>query len=99
MDPTFVTCDLCDGVETPADMTPDWNGETGCHRSCEAAIDASEAPILMDFDLDWSRFTIGDVEVIEYAMRTLLTELGPEPAVIATLAKVEKVARAKPVTA
>ena len=35
-DPDRLTCDVCGGVETAADLTPDWNGETGAHRSCEA---------------------------------------------------------------
>lgn len=34
-DPHHVFCDICDGVEHPAALTSDWNGETGCHRSCE----------------------------------------------------------------
>lgn len=32
-----VTCDVCDKVEYPDNLTTDWNGETGCHLSCEAA--------------------------------------------------------------
>ena len=28
-------CDLCPKVETAADLTPDWNPETGNHLSCE----------------------------------------------------------------
>ena len=28
-------CDYCDVIENAADLTPDWNGETGCHLSCE----------------------------------------------------------------
>lgn len=103
MDPELIFCDLCGASETPADLTPDWNGETGCHRSCEAAVDASEAPVLLDFDLDWSRFTIGDVEVIEYALRTFLLNADPSPdlkaSLISTLGKVEKVAKPKAVTA
>ena len=35
-DPDRLACDVCGGVETAADLTPDWNGETGAHRSCEA---------------------------------------------------------------
>jgi len=35
MDPWHVMCDICGEHEHPADMTPDWNGETGCHLSCE----------------------------------------------------------------
>lgn len=35
MDPQHVMCDICGEHEHPADMTPDWNGETGCHLSCE----------------------------------------------------------------
>lgn len=34
-DPDALHCDLCDVVETAADLTPDWNGETGNHLSCE----------------------------------------------------------------
>lgn len=30
-------CDYCTTVEDADDCTPDWNGETGCHLSCEAA--------------------------------------------------------------
>lgn len=35
-DPVHVFCDICRKAEHPADMTTDWNGETGNHRSCEA---------------------------------------------------------------
>lgn len=28
-------CDYCTTVESAADLTPDWNGETGNHVSCE----------------------------------------------------------------
>lgn len=28
-------CDFCDVVENAGDLTPDWNGDTGNHRSCE----------------------------------------------------------------
>jgi hypothetical protein len=31
-------CDHCTVVESADDLTPDWNGETGNHRSCEARI-------------------------------------------------------------
>lgn len=34
-EPTHVFCDICDKAEHPADMTVDWNGETGQHISCE----------------------------------------------------------------
>lgn len=34
-EPLHVFCDICGEREHPADMTPDWNGETGCHLSCE----------------------------------------------------------------
>lgn len=36
-DPDALHCDHCAKVETAADLTPDWNPETGNHRSCEAA--------------------------------------------------------------
>jgi len=36
-EPTHVWCDICGGIEHPADLTPDWDGETGAHRSCEDA--------------------------------------------------------------
>jgi hypothetical protein len=35
-----LTCDLCGGTEDADDLTPDWNGETGCHLSCEAEVEA-----------------------------------------------------------
>ena len=28
-------CDYCSVIECAADLTPDWNGETGNHLSCE----------------------------------------------------------------
>jgi len=28
-------CDYCDRLEYADDLTPDWNGETGNHLSCE----------------------------------------------------------------
>lgn len=31
----ILTCDLCPKREWSGDLTPDWNGETGNHRSCE----------------------------------------------------------------
>jgi hypothetical protein len=34
-DPHHVFCDFCGEAEHPADLTPDWNGETGNHLSCE----------------------------------------------------------------
>lgn len=34
-DPQHVFCDICDRAEHPADLTADWNGETGQHLSCE----------------------------------------------------------------
>jgi len=34
-DCTVPTCDICD--EADPEGGPDWNGDTGCHRSCEAA--------------------------------------------------------------
>lgn len=37
-DPVHVFCDICGDAEHAADLTPDWNGETGNHRSCEQAI-------------------------------------------------------------
>lgn len=39
-DPDALHCDLCDKVESAADLTPDWNGGTGNHRSCEEAARA-----------------------------------------------------------
>ena len=30
-----LSCDVCGHFECAADLTPDWNGETGAHRSCE----------------------------------------------------------------
>ena len=38
--PDVIHCDICDGEEYPDDLTPDWNGETGCHLSCEAEQEA-----------------------------------------------------------
>lgn len=35
-EPVHLFCDLCTDAEHAADLTPDWNGETGNHRSCEA---------------------------------------------------------------
>lgn len=35
--PTTLHCDFCSRVEDADDLTPDWNGETGNHLSCEAA--------------------------------------------------------------
>ena len=35
----YVTCDICGRRESVDDLTPDWNGETGCHISCEAVED------------------------------------------------------------
>lgn len=35
-------CDYCEAVENADDLTPDWNGETGNHLSCEARV-ATEA--------------------------------------------------------
>lgn len=37
-EPQHVFCDLCNGHEHPADLTTDWNGETGNHLSCEALV-------------------------------------------------------------
>lgn len=34
-EPQHVFCDVCGKAEHPADLTPDWNGETGNHLSCE----------------------------------------------------------------
>ena len=33
--PTTLHCDFCSRVEDADDLTPDWNGETGNHLSCE----------------------------------------------------------------
>lgn len=35
-DEDTLRCDLCTTLECAADLTPDWNGETGNHLSCEA---------------------------------------------------------------
>lgn len=35
VEPDVIYCDICGRGESPADLTPDWNGDTGCHRSCE----------------------------------------------------------------
>ena len=35
IEPQHVFCDYCGEAEHPADLTPDWNGETGNHLSCE----------------------------------------------------------------
>lgn len=35
--PHHLHCDLCNDVEHSDDLTPDWNGETGNHLSCEAS--------------------------------------------------------------
>lgn len=35
-EPWHVFCDLCGGAEHPAEMTYDWNGDTGNHLSCES---------------------------------------------------------------
>ena len=34
-DDPILTCDLCPKREWSGDLTPDWNGETGNHLSCE----------------------------------------------------------------
>jgi hypothetical protein len=36
-----VTCDLCGEPQHDGEAGEDWNGETGCHFSCEA--EASKA--------------------------------------------------------
>jgi hypothetical protein len=36
-DPAVLTCDLCGKTENADDLTPDWNGDTGNHESCEQA--------------------------------------------------------------
>lgn len=77
-----------------------------CDDEAEPSDEAFEPPRLLDFDIDASRLTIGDIEVIEDALRTLLlTEPaadgiapiseGYKSAVIATLAKVERMAKPK----
>lgn len=43
-DPDRLTCDHCDRIETAADLTPDWNPDTGCHLSCEARVWAERGP-------------------------------------------------------
>jgi hypothetical protein len=35
-EPTHVFCDICGKAEHPADMTPNWDGETGAHLRCGA---------------------------------------------------------------
>lgn len=35
IEPQHIFCDICGKAEHPADLTPDWNGETGNHLSCE----------------------------------------------------------------
>lgn len=45
------TCDICDEPEPEPDA--DWNGETGCHRSCEA--DPTR-------DAHWRRYRNGEGE-------------------------------------
>lgn len=34
-DECLLHCDYCNVVECADDLTPDWNGETGNHLSCE----------------------------------------------------------------
>lgn len=34
-DEGVLTCDHCEVIEHADDLTPDWNGETGNHLSCE----------------------------------------------------------------
>lgn len=42
IEPVHVFCDICGGTEHPADLTPDWNGETGSHRTCELLARAKQ---------------------------------------------------------
>lgn len=45
-------CDLCDKVEWSGDLTPDWNGETGNHLSCERERDEDGDPEPPEVDPD-----------------------------------------------
>jgi hypothetical protein len=50
-EPVHVFCDICGEHEHPADLTPDWNGGTGCHLSCEREewdYDPSDSYLLRD---------------------------------------------------
>lgn len=38
----WLTCDICHGREWSGDLTPDWNGETGNHLSCEQRRDTHD---------------------------------------------------------
>lgn len=42
-DPVHVFCDWCHKAEHPADMPEDWDGETGCHLSCEDTYDPQQS--------------------------------------------------------
>jgi hypothetical protein len=53
-EPQHVFCDLCGLVEHPADLTPDWNGETGCHLSCELKEARMEISNLIKPLEDWA---------------------------------------------
>jgi hypothetical protein len=58
-DPVHVSCDLCGEVEHPADMTPDWNGETGCHLTCERASAAHVVSDTNDGESQWWWMDLG----------------------------------------
>lgn len=32
-----ITCDICGEYQMDGEEGEDWNGETGCHKSCELA--------------------------------------------------------------
>ena len=50
-------CDLCDVVENADDLTPDWNGETGNHLSCEAREEARNGAAWERWDTGGTRRT------------------------------------------
>lgn len=56
-DPAHVFCDLCGKAEHPADLTPDWNGETGNHASCERR--AAPVPVAPSRRTDPDRTSLG----------------------------------------
>jgi hypothetical protein len=43
-DDPILTCDLCPKREWAGDLTDDWNGDTGNHRSCEAGRPHEHGP-------------------------------------------------------
>lgn len=38
------TCDICGEPQDAGDGWEDWNGETGCHETCEAQLAKGEDP-------------------------------------------------------